>query len=106
MPLLLVQTIIGSWDKASGVGKNGTSALSRNVAENELATSYTAFNLAYKVGVGERRHGRDWKGGTLGCSDETRVHTKWYFIVPIGAWLCLDPVEETHTPLAEHLDTR
>ncbi len=49
MPLLLVQTIIGSWDKASGVGKNGTSALSRNVAENELATSYTAFNLAYKV---------------------------------------------------------
>ncbi|TFJ85105.1 hypothetical protein NSK_003528 [Nannochloropsis salina CCMP1776] len=48
MPLLLVQTIIGSWDKASGVGKNGTSALSRNVAENELATSYTAFNLAYK----------------------------------------------------------
>jgi mitochondrial-processing peptidase subunit beta len=49
MPLLLMQTIIGSWDKASGVGKNGTSALSRNVAENELATSYTAFNLAYKV---------------------------------------------------------
>ena len=49
MPLLLVQTIIGSWDKASGVGKNGTSALSRNVAENELATSYTAFNLTYKV---------------------------------------------------------
>ncbi|KAM3572705.1 hypothetical protein VYU27_005285 [Nannochloropsis oceanica] len=48
IPLLVVQTIIGSWDKASGVGKNGTSALSRNVAENELATSYTAFNLAYK----------------------------------------------------------
>jgi hypothetical protein len=66
MPLLLVQTIIGSWDKASGVGKNGTSALSRNVAENELATSYTAFNLAYKVGVGEERHGRDWKGEAPG----------------------------------------
>ena len=29
--------------------KNGTSALSRNVGENELATSYTAFYLAYKV---------------------------------------------------------
>ena len=58
MPLLLVQTIIGSWDKASGVGKNGTSALSRNVAENELATSYTAFNLAYKVRKGGGRKGR------------------------------------------------
>lgn len=49
VPLLLMQTILGSWDKASGVGKNGTSALSRNVAENELAASYSAFNLAYKV---------------------------------------------------------
>jgi len=57
MPLLLVQTIIGSWDKASGVGKNGTSALSRNVAENELATSYTAFNVAYKVRKGGGREG-------------------------------------------------
>lgn len=49
IPLLVIQTILGSWDKSSGVGKNGTSALSRNVAENELATSYSAFNLAYKV---------------------------------------------------------
>lgn len=46
-----MQTILGSWDKASGVGKNGTSALSRNVAENELAASYSAFNLAYKVRI-------------------------------------------------------
>lgn len=33
----------------SGVGANGTSALSRIVAEQDLATSFTAFNLAYKV---------------------------------------------------------
>ena len=33
----------------SGVGKNGVSALSRSVADLDIATSYSAFNISYKV---------------------------------------------------------
>jgi hypothetical protein len=35
--------------RGSGVGINGTSSLSRKVADEGLATSFSAFNFAYKV---------------------------------------------------------
>lgn len=36
-------------ESCSGVGTNGVSELSRIVGEQDLATSFSAFNLCYKV---------------------------------------------------------
>ena len=45
-PLMILQTIIGSFDRA--VGKNPTSQLCYDVAANELANSISTFNTCYK----------------------------------------------------------
>lgn len=45
---MLMQTILGSWDRAAAVGKNSSSRLAQNVAEKGLAHSYTTFNTCYK----------------------------------------------------------
>ena len=45
-PLMLLQTLIGSFDRAAG--KNVTSQLCYDVAENELANSISTFNTCYK----------------------------------------------------------
>lgn len=47
-PLMVLQTILGSWDRTSGVGRNITSRLGQKVAERELCYSYTTFNTCYK----------------------------------------------------------
>ena len=49
-PLMLMQTILGSWDRSSPGGRNMASRLSRVVAEDDLVHSYTTFNTCYKVG--------------------------------------------------------
>lgn len=45
---LVVQQIIGSWDRTIGGGKNLSSRLCETVATEGLATSITAFNTCYK----------------------------------------------------------
>ena len=45
-PLMLLQTLIGSFDRAAG--KNVTSQLCYDVAANELANSISTFNTCYK----------------------------------------------------------
>ncbi|KAL7467607.1 hypothetical protein ACHAXS_007847 [Conticribra weissflogii] len=47
-PLMLLQTIIGSYDRLSGGGKSLTSQLCYDVAANELANSISTFNTCYK----------------------------------------------------------
>jgi processing peptidase subunit beta len=47
-PLMLMHTILGSWDRTSGGGKNVVSKLGQEVAEKELASSYMTFNTCYK----------------------------------------------------------
>lgn len=47
-PLMLIQTILGSWDRTSPVGRNAASRLAREVAEHELAHSFSTFNTSYK----------------------------------------------------------
>lgn len=48
-PLMLVQTMLGSYDRASGVtGKNLASKLCQDVANHELANSISTFNTCYK----------------------------------------------------------
>lgn len=47
MPLALMQTILGSFTKSSGLGKNVASSMCQEVADHDLASSISAFNLSY-----------------------------------------------------------
>lgn len=47
MPLALMQTILGSFTTSCGLGKNVASAMCQEVADHELASSISAFNLSY-----------------------------------------------------------
>jgi len=47
-PLMLMQTMLGSYDRASGLGKNVASKMCQEVAEHELAHSVSTFNTCYK----------------------------------------------------------
>jgi processing peptidase subunit beta len=47
-PLLIMQTLLGSWDRTSGAGINMSSKLGQVVAEKELAHSFMAFNTCYQ----------------------------------------------------------
>mmetsp|Transcript_36848 Transcript_36848/g.106289 ORF Transcript_36848/g.106289 Transcript_36848/m.106289 type:complete len:473 (-) Transcript_36848:31-1449(-) len=47
-PLMLMQIMLGSYDRAHGLGKNHASHLCQDVAENELAYSLNTFNTCYK----------------------------------------------------------
>ncbi|KAK9820399.1 hypothetical protein WJX72_009957 [[Myrmecia] bisecta] len=47
IPLMVLQTIIGAWDKNAGAGANMSSMLAQRVAINGLANSYMAFNTNY-----------------------------------------------------------
>jgi processing peptidase subunit beta len=44
---LLLQTIVGSWDKQLGGGKNLSSVLCEKVAQEELCESFVSFNSHY-----------------------------------------------------------
>ena len=47
-PLMLIQTILGSWSRTSPLGRNGASKYAQEVADRELAHSFMAFNTCYK----------------------------------------------------------
>lgn len=47
-PLMLMQTMLGSYDRTQGLGRNHASRLCQEVAEHELAHSVSAFNTCYK----------------------------------------------------------
>jgi len=47
-PLMLLQTMLGSYDRASGLGKNVASKLCQEIGEHELAHSVSTFNTCYK----------------------------------------------------------
>lgn len=47
-PLMLMQTILGSWDRSSPAGRNMSSKLAGEVSDLELAHSYMTFNTCYK----------------------------------------------------------
>jgi len=46
--LMVMQTMLGAWDKNVGAGGNMASPLAQRVAINGLANSYMAFNTNYK----------------------------------------------------------
>ena len=47
-PLMLMQSILGSYDRKTGLGKNAASRLAQEVAINECAHSVATFNTNYK----------------------------------------------------------
>jgi processing peptidase subunit beta len=47
-PLMLMQTLLGSYDRASGIGKNSASKLCQEIAMSETAHSLSTFNTCYK----------------------------------------------------------
>jgi len=47
-PLMLMQTMLGYYDRSSGLGKNVASKLCQEVGEHELAHSISCFNTCYK----------------------------------------------------------
>jgi processing peptidase subunit beta len=46
-PLMVMQTILGSWDRTMAGGNNMASPLCRKMAESQLAHSVTTFNTTY-----------------------------------------------------------
>lgn len=44
---MVMQTMIGGWDKNSSVGKHASSQLTQTVAVEGLASSFMAFNTNY-----------------------------------------------------------
>ena len=47
-PLMVMQSILGSWDRTSGAGINVASKMGQEVAQHELAHSFMTFNTCYK----------------------------------------------------------
>jgi len=47
-PLMIMQTLLGCWDRTSGSGANMASKLCQAVAEQEAAVSVLTFNTSYK----------------------------------------------------------
>jgi len=47
-PLMLTQTMLGSYDRASGMGKNTASNMCQQLAAGDLAHSISTFNTCYK----------------------------------------------------------
>jgi processing peptidase subunit beta len=47
-PLMVMQQLLGTWDRTGGAGANQASKLTQTVAELELAHSVSSFNTCYK----------------------------------------------------------
>lgn len=47
-PLMLMQIMLGNYDRKDGLGRNHASRLCEEIAEHELALSLNTFNTAYK----------------------------------------------------------
>lgn len=47
-PLMIMQTLLGNWDRTMGAGPNMASVLCRKVGELNLAHSLSTFNTTYK----------------------------------------------------------
>lgn len=69
-PLMMIQTLLGSWNRSSPLGRNVASKLARDISENEIAHSFMAFNTSYKdtglIGV------------YLVCPDNKLNDAMWY----------------------------
>lgn len=69
-PLMMIQTMLGSWNRSNPLGRNVASKLARDIADNEIAHSFMAFNTSYKdTGL---------FGVYLVCPDNKLNDAMWY----------------------------
>eukprot|EP00622_Pseudochattonella_farcimen_P002335 FR737247.1.p1 GENE.FR737247.1~~FR737247.1.p1 ORF type:complete len:275 (+),score=35.05 FR737247.1:66-827(+) len=47
-PLMLIQSMLGAWDRLSGAGAKVPSVLAQSLAERELCHSFSTLNICYK----------------------------------------------------------
>ena len=47
---MVIQSMLGSWDRLSGAGARVPSRLAQQLAEQELCHSFNTLNISYKVG--------------------------------------------------------
>ena len=47
-PLMLIQSILGTWDRLSGAGAKVPSPLAQTLAEGDLVHSFNTLNISYK----------------------------------------------------------
>jgi len=75
VPLMVANTLIGSWDRSQGGGVNNASALARKSAESNLCHSFQSFNTCYKdTGL----WGIYWVCDPLKCEEMLfNVQTEW-----------------------------
>jgi processing peptidase subunit beta len=94
-PLMVMQTILGSWDRTTAGGNNLASPLCRKASEGQLAHSLTTFNTTYAdTGL----------FGVYSVSEPTKVwelmSTVMYEIVRLSYTPSEDEVERAKTQLA------
>lgn len=75
VPLMVANTLIGTWDRSQGGGVNNASGLARASAESNLCHSFQSFNTCYKdTGL----WGIYWVCDPLQCEDMLfNVQTEW-----------------------------
>ena len=73
-PLMVMQTLIGQWDRTSLVGGNVSSKLAQACSDNELCHSFMTFNTCYKdtglfgvYGVCDKYNVQDFVWYTMEC---------------------------------------
>ncbi|GLC43073.1 hypothetical protein PLESTF_001205200 [Pleodorina starrii] len=81
IPLMVMQTILGAWDKNSTVGKHSSSMLVQTVASEGLADAFMAFNTNYHdTGL----------FGVYGVTDRDRCEDFAYAIMSHLTKMCFD----------------
>ena len=84
-PLMVMQTLLGCWDRTSGSGANMASQLCNTVAEKHLAHSIMSFNTCYKdTGL----------FGVYAVSEPTSLQDLMFYTLESMVSLCHNVTEE------------
>eukprot|EP00542_Grammatophora_oceanica_P015280 CAMPEP_0194045890 /NCGR_PEP_ID=MMETSP0009_2-20130614/18723_1 /TAXON_ID=210454 /ORGANISM="Grammatophora oceanica, Strain CCMP 410" /LENGTH=476 /DNA_ID=CAMNT_0038690927 /DNA_START=33 /DNA_END=1463 /DNA_ORIENTATION=+ len=87
-PLMLLQTMLGQYDRASGVGTSAATRLGQELAQHECANSMSAFNTCYKdTGL----------FGVYGVADDNKLDDMMFYIMN-------NMVRLVHTPSDEEVE--
>lgn len=77
-PLMVMQTLLGSWDRTTGAGSYQSSRLAMNVSEKDLAHSFMTFNTCYSdTGL----------FGVYAVAEPTALDDLAYYILHNMVWL-------------------
>lgn len=100
---MVMQSLLGSWDRTSGAGKNISSSLCKELAREELAHSVMAFNTTYS---------NSGLFGVYGVSEHTDVEDFLYITLnemvrmvhKVSDWEVTRAKNQLKTTLAMQLD--